>query len=185
MKLLVIVDMQNDFIDGTLGSEAAQAIVPNVVKKIEEASKDTITIFTKDTHFSDYDCTLEGELLPVKHCLYNSDGWCINKAVRSAWFKDGIIEVNDAEFRENNTIIKTTFGSTQLMNFLAREGHNFEEIEFCGLVSNICVVSNVLMARAALPDMPITVDSSCCAGTTPEAHNAALTVMRSCQINVI
>ena len=185
MKLLVIIDMQNDFIDGTLGSDAAKVIVPNVVKKIEKASKDTVIIFTKDTHFSDYDCTLEGKLLPVKHCLYNSDGWYINKAVMTAWFKDGIIEVNDAEFREDNTIIKTTFGSTQLMNFLAREGHNFDEVEFCGLDSDICVVSNVLMARAALPDMPITVDSSCCAGTTPEAHNAALTVMRSCQINVI
>lgn len=185
MRLLVVVDMQNDFIDGSLGSDSAKSIVPNVVKKIEDASKDTVIIFTKDTHFSDYDCTLEGKLLPVKHCLYNSDGWYINKAVMTAWFKDGIIEVNDAEFREDNTIIKTTFGSTQLMNFLAREGHNFDEIEFCGLDSDICVVSNVLMARAALPDMPITVDSSCCAGTTPEAHNAALTVMRSCQINVI
>ena len=185
MKLLVVVDMQNDFIDGALGSEAAQAIVPNVVKKIEEADKDTLIIFTKDTHFGDYEATLEGKMLPIKHCLYNSDGWCINKVVRSAWLKNNVIEIKDPEFRENNTIIKTTFGSTQLMNFLTREGHNFDKIEFCGLCSNICVVSNVLMARAALPDMPITVDSSCCAGTTPEAHNAALTVMRSCQINVI
>ena len=184
MKLLVIVDMQNDFIDGTLGSEAARAIVPNVVKKIKEADSDTLIIFTKDTHFSDYEDTLEGKLLPVRHCLYNSDGWFINNDITSAQLTCGI-EIKDAEFKENNTIIKTTFGSTLLMNFLTREGHNFDEIEFCGLCSDICVVSNVLMARAALPDMLITVDSSCCAGTTSEAHNAALTVMRSCQINVI
>ena len=185
MKLLVIIDMQNDFIDGSLGSDAAQAIVPNVVKKIEKASKDTVIIFTKDTHFSDYDCTLEGKLLPVNHCQYLSDGWKINSTIYTAWLDTNTSIIHDQEFRENNTIIKTTFGSTQLMNFLTREGHNFEEIEFCGLCTDICVVSNVLMARAALPDMPITVDSSCCAGTTPEAHNATLTVMRSCQINVI
>ena len=185
MKLLVIVDMQNDFIDGTLGSDAAQAIVPNVVKKIEEADKDTLIIFTQDTHFEDYDDTLEGKMLPIKHCHFNTEGWLINGFIREAWAENDTTLIHDPEFRYGNTIIKTTFGSTQLMNFLTREGHNFEEIEFCGLESDICVISNVLMARAALPDMPITVDSSCCAGTTPEAHNAALTVMRSCQINVI
>lgn len=185
MKLLVIVDMQNDFIDGTLGSEAAQAIVPNVVKKIEDADKDTLIVFTMDTHFGDYDDTLEGRILPIKHCKYNTRGWLINDRIRDAWVDKDTTVINDPEFRAGNTIIKTTFGSDLLINFLTREGHNFEEIEFAGLCTDICLVSNVLMARAALPDMPITVDASCCAGTTPEAHNAALKVMRSCQINVV
>ena len=185
MKLLVIIDMQNDFIDGSLGSDAAKAIVPNVVKKIEEADKNTLIIFTQDTHFSDYDDTLEGKLLPVHHCRYNTEGWMIHSDISEAWVDNPTNVIHDPEFRYGNTVIKTTFGSTHLMNFLIREGHNFDEIEFCGLCTDICVVSNVLMARAALPDMPITFDSSCCAGTTPEAHNATLTVMRSCQINVI
>lgn len=186
MNLLVVVDMQNDFIDGSLGSEAAQAIVPNVVKKIADADDDTMIIFTQDTHFEDYDYSLEGKLLPVKHCIYNTDGWRINKTVRSAWLsKEDAITILEPEFRENNTTIKTTFGSVQLMNFLCRSGGTFDEIEFIGLDTDICVVSNALMARAALPDMPIVVDASCCAGSTPEKHKAALEVMKSCQIDII
>lgn len=185
MKLLIIVDMQNDFIDGALGSESAQAIVPNIVKKIETANDDTLIIFTKDTHYSDYHNTLEGQKLPVKHCFYKSDGWCINKDIRSAWFVSKTAIVMDPEFRDDNVIIKDTFGSDLLMNFLNREGHNFTEIEILGLDTDICVVSNALMARAALPNMKITVDASCCAGSTPEKHKAALEVMKSCQIDVI
>ena len=186
MRLLVVVDMQNDFIDGALGSEAAKAIVPNVVKKITDAKNDTLIIFTKDTHFEDYDHTLEGKLLPVKHCIFDCDGWCINKAVRVAWLdKEDTITIMEPEFRENNTIIKTTFGSLNLMNFLLRDGKVFDEIEFIGLLTDICVVSNVLMTRAALPDVKIIVDASCCAGSTPEKHKSALEIMKSCQIEII
>ena len=185
MKLLVIVDMQNDFIDGALGSEAAQAIVPNVVKKIETASDDTITIFTKDTHYADYCSTLEGQKLPVPHCIYMSHGWNINIDIRNAWFESNTSIIEDPEFRENNVIIKDTFGSDLLMNFLKREGYHFDEIEFIGVCTDICVVSNAILARAALPNTKITVDASCCAGTSVEKHNAALETMKSCQIDVI
>lgn len=188
MKLLVVVDMQDDFINGSLGTDAAKAIVPNVVKKIKESDRNTLIIFTQDTHFSNYEETLEGKLLPVHHCRFNTAGWMIHPDIREARIfnvKNFNDIIHDAEFRNDNTIIKNTFGSTLLMNYLIREGHNFDEIEFVGLCSDICVVSNVLMARAALPNTPITVDASCCAGTTPERHKAALEVMKSCQIDVI
>lgn len=185
MRLLVVVDMQNDFIDGSLGSDAAKSIVSNVVNKIRNADKDTLVAFTMDTHFSDYSETLEGKMLPVKHCLNNSEGWRINRDVANAWFESTGMIIHEPEFRENNAIIKTTFGSLNLMNFLLREGKTFDEIEFVGLLSEICVISNVLMTRAALPDMPIIVDASCCAGATPEKHKAALEVMKSCQIEII
>ena len=185
MRLLVVVDMQNDFIDGSLVSDSAKSIVPNVVNKIRNADKDTLVAFTMDTHFSDYSETLEGKMLPVKHCLNNSEGWRINRDVANAWFEFTGMIIHEPEFRENNAIIKTTFGSLNLMNFLLREGKTFDEIEFVGLLSEICVISNVLMTRAALPDMPIIVDASCCAGATPEKHKAALEVMKSCQIEII
>lgn len=185
MKLLVVVDMQNDFIDGSLGSDAAKSIVHNVVNKIRKVDKDTLIAFTMDTHFSDYSETLEGKILPIKHCLNNSEGWRINRGVANAWLKSTGMIIQEPEFRENNVIIKTTFGSLNLMNFLLREGKTFDKIEFIGLDTDICVISNALMARAALPDMPIVVDASCCAGSTPEKHKAALEVMKSCQIDII
>lgn len=185
MRLLVVVDMQNDFIDGDLGTPEARAIVPNAAAKIINADSDTITVFTRDTHFANYSQTLEGEKLPVKHCINNTYGWRINEKIAEAWVKSGSKVIRSAEFRDNNTIIKNTFGSRLLYGFLTREGHNFDEIELIGLCTDICVISNALMARMALPDMRITVDASCCAGTTPEAHKAALTAMKSCQIDII
>lgn len=165
MKTLIVIDMQNDFIDGALGTSEAQAIVPNVKKKIEEyKSRGDEIIFTRDTHFENYLETNEGKNLPVKHCICNSYGWQI---------ADGL------EFDGCRYIDKLTFGWNNW------EAHNFKEVELVGLCTDICVVSNALILKAAYPEIKITVDASCCAGVTPESHNAALTTMKMCQINVI
>lgn len=186
MKLLVLVDLQKDFIDGALGSAEAQAIVPNVVRKLENTNmEETLVLFTKDTHYESYLDTFEGKNLPVMHCVENTPGWCINKEISSVvdgrygrlmYSSDKII---------NSRIYKNTFGSDVLRDFLIAHKNEIEEIEFVGLCTDICVISNVLMARQTLPDMPIIVDASCCAGVTPERHEAALEVMRSCQIEVV
>lgn len=166
MKTLIVVDMQNDFIDGALGTKEAQSIVPNVKKKIEEymARGDEI-IFTRDTHSVDYLSTNEGKNLPVEHCINGTYGWLVAD------------EVNHPECRHIN---KKTFGYT----LWGYEG-DFEEIEIVGLCTDICVVSNALILKAMYPEINITVDASCCAGVTPETHKAALTTMKMCQINVI
>ena len=165
-KTLIVIDMQNDFISGSLGTKEAQAIVPNVKKKIEEykARGDEI-IFTRDTHQSDYLETNEGKLLPIKHCINGTYGWIIAD------------EVNYPEYKHIN---KRTFGYT-FWNY----EEEFEEIEIVGLCTDICVISNALILKAQFPKINITVDASCCAGVTPEKHRAALEVMKSCQINVV
>ena len=168
MKTLIVIDMQNDFVTGSLGTPEAQVIVPNVKKKIEEydAREDAI-IFTRDTHFDNYLETSEGQNLPVKHCIMGTHGWEI---------ADGL-EVHCARY-----INKPTFGWT------GWETQRFEvgdEIEIVGLCTDICVVSNALILKAMFPEVKITVDASCCAGVTPESHKAALTTMKMCQINVI
>ena len=164
-KTLIVVDMQNDFIDGALGTKEAQAIVPNVKKKIEEYNaRGDLIIFTRDTHPDFYLETNEGKHLPVKHCIYGTDGWNI---------ADGL-EVENCMY-----IDKPTFG------WIHWQHYNFEEIELIGLCTDICVVSNALILKAMFPEIEITVDASCCAGVTPESHNAALTTMKMCQINVI
>ena len=173
-KTLIVIDMQNDFIDGALGTPEAQAIVPNVKKKIEEyeARGDEI-IFTRDTHFDNYLNTNEGKNLPVEHCIENTNGWNVIK------------ELDIAECEHVN---KTTFGHPYWdiikddKNILARF---FGEIEIVGVCTDICVVSNALILKALFPEINITVDASCCAGVTPESHQAALTTMKMCQINVI
>lgn len=166
MKTLIVVDMQNDFIDGALGTQEAQAIVPNVKKKIEEyeASGDAI-VFTKDTHYSNYLETNEGKHLPVEHCIEGTRGWEISSELNCSGYP--IVE-------------KETFGNIYWKSFF-----NFEEVELVGLCTDICVVSNALILKAMYPEINITIDASCCAGVTPESHKAALTTMKMCQINVI
>lgn len=185
-KVLVVVDMQVDFVTGALGSAEAQAIVPNVVEKLKSIDKsNTLVLFTKDTHYDDYLDTLEGKMLPVKHCIENTNGWCIEKEISS------VVDGGEGYMRYssdtiiNSRIYKNTFGSDILRDFLLKHGSDIDEIEFCGVCTDICVVSNVLMARQALPNMHIVVDASCCAGVTPDKHKAALEVMKSCQIEVI
>ena len=165
-KTLIVVDMQNDFIDGTLGTKEAQAIVPNVKKKIEEYyNRGDRIIFTRDTHYENYLSTPEGIKLPVEHCIYNTHGWQI---------ADGL-EVPNCTY-----INKESFGWTHWTDF----GFN-NDIELIGLCSEICVVSNALIIKADYPFINVTVDASCCAGVTPDKHKAAMEVMKSCQIEVI
>ena len=169
MKILVVVDMQNDFIDGALGTAEAVAIVPSVIEKIKKYESDGgIIVYTKDTHPEDYLSTREGKYLPVKHCIKGTQGHNIPAEILRG--HDLIIE-------------KPTFGSLELVDYLG--SIDFDEVELVGLCTDICVVSNALLVKAAFPEKDVTVDSSCCAGVTPDSHNAALTTMKMCQINVI
>ena len=185
MKLLVLIDLQNDFIDGSLGTPEAQAIVPKVVEKLNNYPNkgNTLILFTKDTHHVDYLETFEGKNLPVEHCIENTPGWSINKEISNA-AKNRFLTCSTSMII-NSRIYKGTFGSEVLRDYVVEQQDNIEEIEICGLCTDICVLSNALSLRQAVPWMPITVDASCCAGVTPEKHLAALEVMNSCQINVI
>ena len=182
-KILVVVDMQNDFIDGSLGTDEAKKIVPAVVNKINSFAGDIYA--TKDTHYDDYLTTPEGINLPVEHCIRDTSGWEINNEVEAALSSFSIKPDNILSY-----VLKPTFGSTDLV-WLIEE--NFEEgyaeedlyIELVGLCTDICVVSNALLLKANFPSAKISVDSSCCAGVTPETHEAALTTMRMCQIDII
>ena len=164
-KVLIVIDMQNDFVTGTLGNKEAQAIVPNVQAKVKEyADRGDWIIFTRDTHGENYLDTPEGKKLPVKHCINGTEGWQIVPG----------LEVENCEY-----IDKPTFGWLNWEGF----GSN-DEIELVGVYTDICVVSNALILKAKYPEAIISVDASCCAGVTPEKHNAALETMKSCQIDV-
>lgn len=186
MKVLVLVDLQNDFIDGSLGSPEAQAIVPKVVEKLNNYTDkgNTLLLFTKDTHYGSYLSTLEGKYLPVSHCIESTPGWSINKTIEKAVRDNRFLTYSSGDII-NSRIYKNTFGSNVLYEFLNEHCNGIEEIEFIGLCTDICVISNVLTARMALPNTKIIVDASCCAGVTPEKHKAALEVMKSCQIEII
>ena len=175
-KFLVVIDMQNDFITGSLGSEMAQAIVPNVKNKIEECCKDNYFIFfTKDTHGDNYLDTLEGKYLPVKHCIHETDGWNTPKE---------LYDIDGLKFAYNYLLVsKKTFGFDGWKDYIKE--NDLSEIQICGLCTDICVISNALILRANFPNSKIICDASCCAGTTIEKHNSALDVMESCQIEVI
>ena len=171
-KILVVIDMQNDFISGVLGTNEAQAIVVNVVRKIAQYPAGDV-FATQDTHGDDYLETQEGRLLPIVHCIRGTSGWAFEDAVATALTGATVVE-------------KPTFGSTRLAHILAEE--NKQEplaIELVGVCTDICVVSNALLLKATLPEAAITVDSACCAGATPEKHRAALETMQSCQIRVV
>lgn len=170
MKFLIVVDMQKDFIDGSLGTKEAEAIVPAVVKKIREW--DGVVVATRDTHQPDYMQTQEGRFLPVEHCIEGTDGWQITPDVQQA-----------LDERNAQVINKPTFGSVALSMMLMQCG--VTEIQLVGLCTDICVVSNALLLKANMPEVPISVDATCCAGVTPEKHEAALETMRSCQITIL
>lgn len=186
MKILTIVDMQRDFIDGSLGTPEAQVIVPRVVEKLKNTDlSNTLVLFTKDTHYDDYLETFEGKNLPVKHCIENTPGWCIHKEISNIVDNTpGALYYSSAKIKHSR-VYKNTFGSDDLRDFFIKHKDEIDEIEFLGLCTDICVISNVLAARQALPEMKIVVDASCCAGVTQEKHKAALEVMKSCQIEVI
>ena len=168
MKFLIVVDMQNDFITGSLGSELAKAIVPNVVEKVKNYSG-TI-IFTRDTHYSDYLSTQEGKNLPVEHCIKDTIGWEICEELKPYLTK---------------VVDKITFGSIDLPAVIKGYGEEIEEIELCGLCTDICVISNAMLLKATFPEVKIKVDASCSAGVTVESHNTALNAMKSVQIEVV
>ena len=171
-KYLVAVDLQNDFIDGALGTKEAAAIVPAAAEKIRNFDGEIFA--TLDTHCENYLDTAEGKNLPVAHCIKGTDGWKLNDKIQAALDEKGFIAVE-----------KITFGSVDLPEKI-REAAGGEEftIELIGLCTDICVVSNALILKANFPEMPIAVDPVCCAGVTPEKHTAALETMRSCQINI-
>ena len=168
MKYLIVVDMQNDFIDGALGSKEALAIVPYVKELI--VSFEGKVLFTRDTHFENYMETQEGRNLPVKHCIKGTDGWKIREEL-------------DA-LRKTEAIDKITFGSKELVHLLQEE-REIESIMFVGLCTDICVISNVMLVKAFYPEIPLTVDAKGCAGVTPESHKTALDAMKAIQVNVI
>lgn len=172
-KILVVVDMQNDFIDGALGTKEARAIVPDVIKKIESHAGGRI-FATRDTHGDNYLETLEGKHLPIPHCIKGTGGWGIQREVADALLKAGA-EVFD----------KPVFGSLALAERLYEMAEKEEiEVELIGLCTDICVVSNALLLKAKLPESVIKVDGGCCAGVTPGSHEAALLTMKMCQIEV-
>ena len=174
-RFLIVVDMQNDFIDGSLGTPEARAIVPAVVERIRRARESGETVIaTMDTHEENYLDTREGRYLPVRHCIRQTEGWRIRPEV--AKLLGGCVSLE-----------KPTFGSMNLFGLLYQlsEGEREIGIELIGLCTDICVVSNALLLKAAFPEADIAVRRDCCAGVTPEKHEAALLTMASCQIDVI
>ncbi len=172
-KYLIVVDMQKDFVNGVLGSEEAMAIVPAVLKKIKEF--DGEIIFTYDTHTADYMETQEGHMLPVPHCIEGTEGWELVEPLK--------------KICENGSFVsyrKPTFGCVELATDLkaVKEQNGIESIELIGVCTDICVISNALLLKAHMPEVPMYVDAACCAGVMPAKHQAALETMRSCQIIV-
>lgn len=173
-KILVVIDMQNDFVTGALGSEEAKKIVPTVVEKVKNYDGDVI--FTRDTHGKDYMQTQEGKNLPVPHCIKGTDGWQI------------IPELLTLQQEKNCKVFdKPTFGSTELAEYIKNEyeNRNAEEVELIGVCTDICVVSNAMLIKANAPELQVSVTAGCCAGVTPKKHDAALETMQSCQIKII
>ena len=167
MKVLAIIDMQKDFIDGALGTPEATAILPAVVQTVH--SFEGTVLFTRDTHHAEYLSTQEGRNLPVPHCIEETEGWQI----------DAALPVLDAPVFD-----KPGFGSPALIEYLKRLPE-LERVEFIGLCTDICVITNAMMAKGALPEVPLFVRADCCAGVTPESHETALSAMRMCQILIL
>ncbi|MDU5083109.1 cysteine hydrolase [uncultured Tissierella sp.] len=172
-KVLIVVDMQNDFIDGALGTKEAVNIVPNVIQKIKKFKGKVI--YTKDTHNKDYLSTQEGKKLPVEHCIEGTPGWELHKNIQEL--------IEDAQ---TNIYNKDTFCSKELVQELIEidKKDKIEGIELIGLCTDICVISNALLIKAFLPEVKISVDAKCCAGVTPESHQNALNAMKMCQIEI-
>ncbi len=170
MDVLIVVDMQKDFIDGSLGTAEAQQIVPKVVEKIQKF--EGAVLYTRDTHDRNYLNTAEGKKLPVEHCIRGTEGWEIHPEI--------------AALISGEPIDKPTFGSRELGEMLVKlnEEEPLDSITLIGLCTDICVISNALLCKAYLPEVPIRVDASCCAGVTPESHRQALEAMKMCQIDV-
>lgn len=199
MKILVVIDMQNDFLHGALRNEEGIKIIPKVAKRIEYYYSQNMPVFaTRDTHEENYLSTQEGEKLPVKHCVKYSNGWLINEDISKALKEINTYDKKQFPFRKmqglptafNYAIVfdKPTFGSEDLANYIKNcYGHMQKElqIELCGVCTDICVISNAMLLKAFMPEAKIIVNSALCAGVTVDSHNVALNAMRSCQIEVI
>lgn len=172
-KVLIVVDAQNDFITGVLGSKEAQAAIPYIAAKLKEYT-DEVVVFTQDTHEKDYLETQEGKHLPVPHCIRGTDGWYICEELMKA--------VTDNHIQDVKSMEKITFGCADLPDYLREI--NPDNIELVGFCTDICVISNALILKAFFHEIPIKVYAPACAGTTVEKHKAALEVMKSCQIEV-
>ena len=195
-KILIVVDCQNDFIDGALGTAEAQAIVPKVADYIRNhADKDTVLLVTKDTHSSNYAETLEGKNLPVAHCIKNSYGWELNPAIQEAIYDTrGKYHSFDSYFPyiSDHIIEKPSFGSIDLQNLLymlddeaGMQSGDIAEITLMGLCTDICLLANSVLCKTTLPEVPVRVVAECCAGITPESHERALEAMKMLQIEII
>lgn len=173
-KILIVVDMQKDFINGVLGTREAAAIVPKVIDKIKH--HDGPVLYTRDTHTKEYLKTQEGTKLPVEHCIQGTPGWELQDEIRAIAEKNGSLVIN-----------KGTFGSEALIEQLKAfsENERIEGIELVGLCTDICVISNALAIKTFLPETLIKVDAACCAGVTPESHQTALDAMKMCQIEIL
>ncbi len=170
MKVLVIVDMQKDFIDGSLGTKEAVAILPRVAERLKQARRDgERVVFTRDTHHENYLSTQEGRNLPVVHCVEGTDGWQIDRT----------LTVGDSMVFD-----KPGFGSEALTSYL-KSLPDLAQVEFIGLCTDICVITNAMMVKGALPEVPLSVRADCCAGVTPESHENALAAMKLCQIQIL
>ncbi|MBQ8514774.1 MAG: cysteine hydrolase [Ruminococcus sp.] len=171
-RCLIVVDFQNDFVTGSLGFPEAEKLIPAIIQKIESCrTSGDVVLFTFDTHETSYLDTQEGTLLPVEHCIRGTDGHRLHPEIEK------LRQPDDLCFK------KTTFGSAELMDYL--RAHRFESIELCGLVSNICVLSNAVLAKTAQPETPILIDVRCTAGADPALHKAALQVMQGLQMQLI
>ena len=173
--ILIVVDMQTDFVDGALGTPEAVAILDNVTAKIKAYAHDPdgVIFVTYDTHAEDYMTTSEGKHLPVPHCIKGTAGWALHPAVAAAL--EGVTYT---------AVEKPTFGSVELPTLVGQAAAGDFSVELIGLCTDICVVSNTLLLKAHYPEVSISVDASCCAGVTPDTHKAALTTMGMCQIEV-
>ena len=195
-KVLVIVDMQNDFVDGALGTPEAQAIVPKVADYIRtHADKDTVLVFTKDTHDIDYMFTQEGKHLPVAHCVKDTHGWELAPAIQEALY-DVREQYHSFDsyfpYINDHIICKPSFGSLDLVNLLyvlddepGMQPGDVAEITLMGLCTDICLLANSVLAKTTLPEVPVRVVADCCAGVTPESHQRALDAMKMLQIEII
>lgn len=169
-NVLAVIDMQNDFIDGTLGTKEAEAIVEKVAAQIREF--DGQVVYTRDTHFEDYLNTQEGMKLPVTHCIKGTEGWQIRGDLKQ--MQDDSTQIFD----------KLTFGSVELAQYL-KEMEDLESVTLIGLCTDICVISNAMVIKAFLPEVTVKVKADCCAGVTPQSHNNALEAMKMCQIEIV
>lgn len=165
-KLLVVIDMQNDFITGVLGNDECRAVVSNVVKKVEDTDADIV--YTLDTHNDNYLETQEGKKLPVPHCIRGTEGWQLIPELKN------IKAIRGFE--------KNVFGSIELAEWIKENGYT--DVELIGVCTDICVISNAMTIRAVNPETQISVDAACCAGVTPQSHKTALDAMRACQVNI-